>query len=1654
MAMQRTTAGRPGSTAGGDAPPARRRRRLASALATAVLVGLVTVVPSTVTTPAASGAAAVGQGFNLNRSDLRFILRQIRISERHTATRTAANPCGTLLGTDPDQIPNGNQQGAQLPWGLRTVDGTCNNLIAGQHEFGAADTVFPRLVPGRYRGDYARKRGTVTDPEPRRVSNLIVDQTEDNPAAVAAAGAATPDASGNLSIPNVAPDVGLSAPYNSLFTLFGQFFDHGLDLVTKGGGTVFMPLDSTDPLYRPGSPTNFMLLTRATNRPGPDGILADDPTTAVDETADNIQEHANTTTSVVDQNQTYTSHPAHQAFLREYTTSTSGAPVASGRLLGGADGEGLASWTDIKAQALDKLGVVLEDTDVSNVPMLATDPYGNLTLSADGRPQLVTESGLVSTEAEGTPLPDDVVRTGHAFLDDIAHHAAPTGDRNPADGPGPVEPLDPDTDAGTTDDHDPTTYDDEMLGAHFVAGDGRANENIGLTSVHHVFHSEHNRLVSEIDDLIATLETPENIAAWHSTAGPAGWDYGQRLFQAARFVTEMEYQHLVFEEFARKIQPMVNVFGEGGTGYRTTIDPAIRAEFAHSVYRFGHSMLTETVARTNADGSRNDVGLIDAFLNPPSFTDGGPAGELTPDQAAGAVVRGMTRQVGEEIDEFVVEALRNNLLGLPLDLATINLARGRDAGVPRLNEARRAFYDETANSALTPYESWADLRFSLRHAESLPNFIAAYGTHESVRTADGLAARRAAAEELLELAATPQLPLPETPEEVERNEQIQDAYDFVNGVGPYANDGGRTTTGVDDIDLWVGGLAEKPMVFGGMLGATFNYVFETQLEDLQDGDRFYYLSRTAGLNLLTQLEGNSFAELVMRNTDVTSLPADGFSRPDFVFEVDRLGTSGAVPDDPGTAWNESRLLTRMPDGTLRFGGGEHVVFNGTAGADRVWASEGDDTIRGNDGDDWMQGGDGNDHHVGGLGDDILVDLAGDDVLKGGDGDDALSSGQGFGGDLNQGGRGKDFVVGGNDITETFAGAGDDFVYAGEAEDTVFGDDGDDWIEDGKGPFSLLQGDNGAPFQDDPNEPGHDVLNGDGGEQDYDAEGGDDVMMAGPGIQRSEGMLGFDFVTHKDDPLPADSDMDFTGLLPPGVETNRDRFDLVESLSGWKFDDVLRGDDRTADDIGTDHELTAEGIARVAGLAGVLPPGTTSYDGGNILLGGTGSDLIEGRGGDDLVDGDAWLNARLSVRTNPADPSTEIGSADGMRKPYLAGSATTLQQAVFAGTVDPGDIVIVREILSTPASTDRDTAVFTGPRANYTITSSGGFLTVTDNVGTDGTDRLRNVELLRFSDQTIDAVTRPSAPVIGTASAGDRSATVRWTAGPANGAQPTTEHRVQVLRGGAVESTVSGLPGNATSTVVTGLLNDVAYTFRVVAVNPAGASDPSAESTPVTPDTAFPRLLSTTPVNNAVDVPVAADQLGRFTRAVTSPNWTNAVQLRNNATGALVGRVVTYDAASRTVTVNPNANLVPGASYTLTFLGTGANGIRDAAGVRLPTTVVNFTATSDTTPPVVTSSTPADGATNVSRTANLVVTTSERVVGVSATSVVLRNVATGATVPADLTVNAAGTRITINPTPTLAANTLHRLVLTGGATAIRDAFGNPLGATTIGFRTRP
>ena len=155
----------------------------------------------------------------------------------------------------------------------------------------------------------------------------------------------------------------------------------------------------------------------------------------------------------------------------------------------------------------------------------------------------------------------------------------------------------------------------------------------------------------------------------------------------------MQYQHLVFEEFARTIQPLINPF----LGGLTSINPAITAEFAHTVYRLGHSMLPEEIARTNPVGvgncvagndasCKNDIRLLNAFLSPTIYNDGGPCApgspqcvdgrvQLTAAQTAGALIRGLAAQVGNELDEFVTSSVRNTLVGLPLDLPAINRAR-------------------------------------------------------------------------------------------------------------------------------------------------------------------------------------------------------------------------------------------------------------------------------------------------------------------------------------------------------------------------------------------------------------------------------------------------------------------------------------------------------------------------------------------------------------------------------------------------------------------------------------------------------------------------------------------------------------------------------------------------------------------------------------------------------------------------------------------------------------------------------------------------------------------------------------------------------------------------------------------------------------------
>ena len=1246
----------------------------------------------------------------LTLHDLRFILSQVEMAEAHAR------------GVDLLQLLGGQER---LSLGLRTVDGTFNNVVPGQESFGAADRPMPNALPQLWRAagaatfdpdgpgplavgsptSYQQTSGVVFDAQPRSISNLIADQTSNNPAATTVGGglAATVSSEGSIFIANVSPDVGLSAPYNSLFTFFGQFFDHGLDLIGKGGnGSVVIPLQPDDPLYVPGSATNFMVLTRAqvsALEPGPDGVLG---------TTDDVRLFSNSTTPWIDQNQTYTSHPSHQAFLRDYVM-VAGRPRPSGRLIDGAAADSIANWGEIKQQARTRLGIALVDSDALNGPLLLTDLYGNLIPGPNGFAQLVLEDGSLIEGSPTSPIATSgALRTGHAFLDDIAHHAVPAAGKAA------------DTDAVVNAPTAPPAagfYDNELLDLHYVTGDGRGNENIALTAIHNVFHSEHNRLVESIKTDLLTANDLVVLNSWlavpvltvPTTAAAVAalqWN-GERLFQAARFTNEMQYQHLVFEEFGRKLLPAIDVFA----GYNSTVDPAVMLEFASVVYRFGHSMLTDTVDRINpSTGVSSPMGLIEAFLNPAAFAASG----ATVKESVGTLLNGASHQVGQEIDEFVTEALRNNLVGLPLDLSALNIARGRENGIPGLNQARRLFYADTANTALRPYTSWNDFGLNLRNRASLVNFIAAYGTHATITAATTDAARRAAAQTLLDQAALGQ----------------PDAVAFLAASGTYAT---PALGGVEAIDFWIGGLAEKLMPFGGMLGSTFSYVFRTQMERLQNHDRLYYLARTAGLNVLVQLEQQTFSEIIMRNSTARHLPGDAFSTPTYRFEAARLGVSGAILDDPQTTAVEPTLLQRLPDGTITYNGVDHVVMGGTPNPDRLAAGEGDDTVHGDEGNDTLEGGAGNDFIFGGAGNDIITDAFGDDNIKAGDGHDVILNAGGAL-DLLFGGDGSDAIFGGEGDAETFAGLGNDFVNAGTGLNVVFGNEGDDWIEGGAS-ADLLQGDNGAPFGDS-TILGHDVLMGEGND-DYDAENGDDIMFGSAGTNKNWGSWGFDWVTFARVPGSIVADM---AILPAAANIPIDLIDRyleVEGLSGWNGNDHLMGTENPAG-AAIGHELNAAGIARISGLSALLR-GATSFTDGDILLGGGGSDTIQGRGGNDVIDGDAFLDARIKL-TN-TNGTVEFGN-----------NLATFQQRLATGVINPSQLSIHRAIER--GTSGVDIAVFRGNRADYTVTrNADNTVTVRDNraavagVLLDGVDTLRNIEILRFADGDVEAP-RPAGAATG------------------------------------------------------------------------------------------------------------------------------------------------------------------------------------------------------------------------------------------------------------------------------------------------------------------
>lgn len=208
----------------------------------------------------------------------------------------------------------------------------------------------------------------------------------------------------------------------------------------------------------------------------------------------------------------------------------------------------------------------------------------------------------------------------------------------------------------------------ELAADFFIAGDFRANEQVGLTALHTVFMREHNYWARGIAKSNPDLT-------------------GDQIYEAARSIVGAELQAITYREFLPRL------LGERALprykGYNKGANPGITNAFATASYRFGHTMLSSQLLRFDRRLKEIDEGHLElaaAFFAPTKIID---EGGIDP------ILRGLALQPAQEIDNLLVDDVRNFLFGPPgaggFDLASLNIQRARDHGIPGFTAVQKAY---------------------------------------------------------------------------------------------------------------------------------------------------------------------------------------------------------------------------------------------------------------------------------------------------------------------------------------------------------------------------------------------------------------------------------------------------------------------------------------------------------------------------------------------------------------------------------------------------------------------------------------------------------------------------------------------------------------------------------------------------------------------------------------------------------------------------------------------------------------------------------------------------------------------------------------------------------------------------------------------------
>ena len=237
-----------------------------------------------------------------------------------------------------------------------------------------------------------------------------------------------------------------------------------------------------------------------------------------------------------------------------------------------------------------------------------------------------------------------------------------------------------------------------------------------------------------------------------------------------------------------------------------------------------------------------------------------------------------------------------------------------------------------------------------------------------------------------------------------------------------------------------------------------------------------------------------------------------------------------------------------------------------------------------------------------------------------------------------------------------------------------------------------------------------------------------------------------------------------------------------------------------------------------------------------------------------------------------------------------------------------------------------------------------------------------------------------------------------------------------------------------------------------AFSTAESKTSSATTAVISPDTLAPTITTFSPADEAAGVAIAANIVLTFSEALALGTGNIVLKTAAGVT------VATYSAATSTnlsisgstLTINPTADLGYSTAYKVEF---AAGTIKDGAGNSYAgTTSYNFTTTAapDTTAPTITTFSPADEATGIGLSSNIVLTFSESVVARSGGTIELMtdygsgHQSVEVFSVSDVTrVKISGNVVTIDPTSALLPSTGYHL---GFNSALADTAGNAFSYT--------